>query len=163
MALELRNSKGLSSIEWDLPNGKFTYIDTKGRSAVFKYNSTERKWSADSDLSKNIVDENKFDIALMAAIAADFDPIIRTKPAETSSEIQMQQCLCSDYEHPVVGSSVATTRSLGCYKARQDAAPKCSNQWCIGCHEYLSCDCACGIGDYFCICSIIGFPCEPCY
>lgn len=57
-------------------------------------------------------------------------------------------------------TGVYASRSQGCYYAEEDLQIECSNQYCIGCEEFVGCDCACLYDDYFCTCTARGFACE---
>ncbi len=47
-----------------------------------------------------------------------------------------------------------------CAEAWQDASDCCTNGICWGCCQFLSCDKACGIGDYICFCGVTGIECS---
>jgi hypothetical protein len=156
------DSDGSSNIEWDIPNGKFTYIDAKNRSCIANLDLKAKEWSMDSQTEK-ILKENSKKIQLMGAIATDFD-LLDYDNNKDDNDKGLRTELCPDYWNPVEGSASAVQRSVACYNAGQDAAVQCSGALCIGCLEYLDCDCVClpYAGDYFCHCEQIGFPCKEC-
>lgn len=60
------------------------------------------------------------------------------------------------------GTGVATTRSHACYNAEANANLQCTNQCCIGCAEFRSCDDWCAAGSpYLCHAGIWGRSCGP--
>lgn len=162
LTLTNNDSNGSSSILWDVPNGKFTYVDSKNQSCTINFDLNTKKWSMDTQ-AESILKENSKEIQLMGAIAADFD-LLSQNSNSNSNNNSLASSICPDYSNPVEGSASAIQRSVACYNAGQDAAYKCSNAVCIGCNQKLPCDCVCVpyAGDYFCHCEQIGFPCIRC-
>lgn len=161
LTLVNNDSNGSSSIEWDVPNGKFAYFDAKKRSCTITLDPKTKEWSMNTQAEK-ILKGNSKEIKLMGAIAADFDLLSQNNNDNNNKELL--RSLCPDYNNPVEGSTSAVQRSVACFHAGDDAAVKYSNALCIGCREKLNCDCVCVpyAGDYFYHCEQIGFPCKNC-
>ena len=162
-SMKLVRTEGTLSIEWDGNKGDFNLTDMEARSACSKFNHDTKSWVADSDLAKSIINENSEDAKLMGAISSDFNQIRVQKLSEKNSLIQAAS-LCADTANPVKTGAFGQSKSSACYSAKSAAASECSNQYCYGCYSYMSsyCDCYCQVGDYYCYCSITGFPCKEC-
>lgn len=163
MLVKLVREQETVTINWNDIVGKFTITDAKNRIASMEFDMENRAWVLD-DNSLNIIKENKENIQLIGAIAADILSASLNTCGELS-DIQLQS-LCPDLNNHIIRAGYDWTRSKACLNARNKAAADCSNQYCYGCHSYLnpSCDCICGpnLGDFFCMCSITGYPCKPC-
>lgn len=141
---------------FDKENGWCDIEDNAGRKTHFVF--TE---DGVSPRSAAVVEENRDDLSIAAAIQNDLEMLLAPQKSELSGQARTQGCACR-YGINIRGTGANSARSYACQDARGDANLKCSNCSCLGCCAWVStkCDCACVFGDYLCNCGITGHPCD---
>jgi len=134
-------------------------------------------WKAEPAFD-DLVNARKADVDLLMGVVADYDAgrghggstlavkqgggscASKQQPLVTSplGEIAAKGIVCTGYTCRGFGTGAA--KSLCCQDATNDANVCCWNSVCIGCCSFLSCDAACGIGDYICFCGRTGTSCD---
>lgn len=90
------------------------------------------------------------------------DPAKETaSPAFTAAEVTALVDTTCNYSYRYSGGGWSTKASIACEEARLELSNNCTNPYCIGCCEYLPCDCMCLKDDGGCYCEMEGYACNP--
>lgn len=168
----VRNGGTTLSIVFDRAEPSLEVEDGEGRKT--RLILADNGWQPEGSYTTDVIIRNAADIALVGAIFSDFE--VRAAPSTSTAATSVRDtgiatgigsraasaALASCPCNPGLrqrGSAVGSSRSLACDSATNDVQSKCINQWCWGCCQLLTCDCVCGVGDYFCSCGRSGDPC----
>jgi len=176
---ELRGGDGLPiAMEWNQAKGILEIKEIGSDRIGYSYFDFQAfEWKAEPAFDE-LVTARKADVDLLMGVVADYDKgrghrgsILAAKQAGGScaskqqalvtsplGEIAAKGIVCTGYTCRGFGTGAA--KSLCCQDATNDANVCCWNSVCIGCCSFLSCDAACGIGDYICFCGRTGTSCD---
>lgn len=160
----VRDGRAVIQIVADASKPSVKIEDHHGRKAHLLF--VDGQWSREGTDADVMIEENKADIALAAAMHGDYQmsqaQAMNSSEAATSRAVQAASgCRCS--VRGVRDGGWGSSRSHACYWATNNVNVKCSNRWCIGCCRLLPrCDCACAVEDYLCHCGRTGFYCTSC-
>ena len=167
--LDLEHGKNKLRMTWSQQTGRFTLTEKKTTAFVARTVSIKsgKQMVTEGDASLIEKYENEVDLTFtvldQALEETGLYEFFRKVPeTEKGLEKLISNCPPSCGGPYLQPSAVAGSRSRCCEIATNDANVACSNSLCFGCCRILGCDAVCGIGDFACVCTVLGQACsEP--
>jgi hypothetical protein len=121
-------------------------MSTRGDGSVFD------KYLSEIELAFTVYDQALVDVGL-------YEFFRKQTPAAKDDKINLR-CPPSCDGPLIQATALGSGRTRCCAIGTNDANVGCSNGFCLGCCQILGCDAFCGVGDFACVCTVIGQACS---